>query len=243
MSSRWQPQLPNQPEHVRHAIKTMYDYLYQLELQHGLARDESQRSLPGITDVSKVTEALPDPPISTIRPDYVLAPLGFIGALTNISNNLFVSAVDQVNAWQFVLPFDITVRRMAVGRGSTFGSTYHFGIGIYNALKTRVLNTGSVTITAGAAAGVSTFTVSPAVTLRQGLYWLAGTSDTTGAVFLSVVQNVLIQNRLKGFKNVTENRNVAAGTASSPGTLPLTLSPTGAAPNNTGIPLLFLSAI
>lgn len=110
---------------------------------------------------------------------------GFIWTIESDQSGVSGTAViissggaNQVNAWQFVLLFDLLISRITFEKGAVVvaGATANFGY--YNSSKAKVVDSGPFDCSAGGAA-VQTRTITP-VLLPKGLYWYAqSASDST----------------------------------------------------------------
>ena len=86
-----------------------------------------------------------------------------------------VGTIDNCRAWQFVLPFRATINRIQTEVTTGGGAGKKYGAGLYDSAKNLVVETGALdaNTTQVNITTVTEFTVEP------GVYWVAGTSDST----------------------------------------------------------------
>jgi hypothetical protein len=133
------------------------------------------------------------------------------------ANATIVASANQVRAFQFVLPFAITVGKVTWWVSTSAGDTVDFGI--YSADGTTKLVSSGPTVTVGTSA-TQTASIT-GVALLPGVYYFAwtetGTPSTTIGQIAAVATPTSILNA-----NATK-RAVTAGNAASAGTLPSSL--------------------
>ncbi len=129
-----------------------------------------------------------------------------------------VSANDEVQVFQFVLPFRVVVRNIVTSVVTQAGAGKKYGVGLYDVDKNLVLETGAI---AGDGGTVKNKTSITAVTLEPGVYYHAQTTDDAatlkmlGYSFSAAPQDVLNEQ--------TEKRWAKATNTASAGVLPATL--------------------
>ena len=128
-----------------------------------------------------------------------------------------VASANQVRAFQFVLPFSITVGHVTWFVNSGAGDTV--GFGIYSADgTTKIVDTGAVVSVGAGATQQVTITGVP---LTPGVYYFAwtqtGTPTTALAVFSAAANSSVVLNA-----NATK-RSVTAGNTATAGALPSSL--------------------
>jgi hypothetical protein len=103
----------------------------------------------------------------------------FLGTPLN-TNPIAFQAANSVVAYQFILPFSITLQNITYKSNANWsGSGGHFSFAIYSADGTsKLIDTGAQS--PSAAVNV-TVTLGAAVTLPPGVYWFAQTADNTNS--------------------------------------------------------------
>lgn len=144
---------------------------------------------------------------------------GFFGGTINLPpvgvNTAVLSAANQVRVYEFVLPFNTLVRKLAFNVTTLFAGG-NCGVGIYSAAGNLLVNSGAVST---ASTGNKTATLATPVLLTPGTYFLAWTGDNTTFTLLGFTVG-----SLEGLMRANNaNRNGIAANASSGGVLPATL--------------------
>ena len=131
------------------------------------------------------------------------------------ASGVIVSAINQVRAFQFVLPFRAKVSKVATEVLTAGASGKKFGLGLYDKDKNLLLKTAALDANSQT---VQSDTLATPVILEPGVYWFAQTSDDVATAFRVV---------LVGTAFNAPNANIArTGTAAnnaSAGVLPATL--------------------
>jgi hypothetical protein len=132
--------------------------------------------------------------------------------------NVFVNSINQVYAYEFVLPFDTIVGNISCELTTAGAAGKKYGIGIYSADRnTKLLETGA--LAADAALGAKNTVLSPRVTLLRGVYWLAQTTDDVATQLrLAIAANLQLS-----ALNAVVGRYGTAANAAAAGVLPTTL--------------------
>jgi hypothetical protein len=114
--------------------------------------------------------------------------------------------VNEVQVWQFLLPYTITVNKLTFETvAPDIGN--NIGVAIYNAAgTTKLIDTGAISATTG---GIKSVTIA-GVILTPGVYWLAWTHDSN-AVTVRGIGNAA------GFNPFFNDVNVKVGTAANSG--------------------------
>jgi hypothetical protein len=142
-----------------------------------------------------------------------------------------VTAIDQTRVYQFVLPFRVTVGNI-VSRVTTGGGAGKlYGIGLYNAAGSLVLETGALDANTVA---ISKTAITP-VTLDPGPYFFAWTSDSTSTALSAF--SVTVGGAADAILNAGAVEKVGTAAASSAGVLPASMG-TVTALSITAIPLV-----
>jgi len=128
-----------------------------------------------------------------------------------------VTAIDQTRVFQFVLPFRVTVGNI-VSRVTTGGGAGTFyGIGLYSAAGSLVLETGALDANTVA---INKTAITP-VTLAPGAYFFAWTSDSTSTALSAFV--VTSGGATDAILNAGSVEKVGTANASAAGVLPASM--------------------
>lgn len=140
-----------------------------------------------------------------------------MGIGTSVSAGIVVAANNAVRAFQFVLPFRLVVGKITFEVTTTVGSSL-VDVGIYDAAgTTKLVSTGAVDTSTGTFKSTS---ISPAVTLAPGVYYLAVTSNDTTVQLRRISGDSNVQNSLN---NNTVKKAGTATNSSTSGVLPSSL--------------------
>lgn len=132
------------------------------------------------------------------------------------ANNALVNSANQVRAFQFVLPYTVTVGRVTWGVAANAGDTVSFGI--YSADGATKLVDSGATVSAGTNA-VQSVTIG-AVTLPPGIYYFAWTQSNTTTTFNTFAQ---FNTMTALINNNSQKRMLTAGNAATAGAFPSSL--------------------
>jgi hypothetical protein len=153
-------------------------------------------------------------PLETADQGYLFLPS--VGVMFRGTSQSIVGSNNQVRAFQFVLPFRLTVSDVQFRVTAAYANR-EVGIGIYSADgNTLLVDTGVVS---AASAGLKKATLSTPVTLAPGPYWYAWTSDYNAVKLTSTFAD-------STFDSLFSDTNPQMGTAAnagSEGVLPATL--------------------
>ncbi len=158
----------------------------------------------------------------------------FVGGTVTFGNQLaalLVTAIDQVAVFQFVLPFRAKVAQISWWVTTGGGSGKKLGIGIYDANKNLLLESGAVD---GNTTGQAVVSIT-AVTLEPGIYWLAATSDSATTQVVTLEDSSTVGQIL----NKTATLFGTAANAATAGVLPATLGTITAATTRAAIMAVF----
>ena len=175
-----------------------------------------------------------DPAVLTTNPgaDYIFAYSVEVYATQNF--NVLLSANNKIGLFEWCLPFDCTVKRL-VCRTENCPVAGSFSLGLYDANLALVVSTGKLTL-----ASLTTFnvTLSSAVTLKAGTYWLALTATTNAFNIYDIVQDTVQQAVLL----MNKTRIGEAANSSSGGILPSTVSTPFTARVSINVPALLMES-
>ena len=143
----------------------------------------------------------------------------FIQHPTNVSSGAtFVSVADQVDVFQFVLPFRVVVGNIVTEITGAGGAGKKYSVGLYSADgNTLLVHTGAL---AADATGILKTAISPTVTLEPGVYFFAQTTDDGATTATRINVDAF------AFDLLNEGSSTRFGNAantSSAGVLPATL--------------------
>ena len=142
--------------------------------------------------------------------------VGFSVFPVSLTTQELIGSVNQVLAFQFVLPFRAIIRTIT-SEVTTSEASSLYAMGIYSIDgNTLLVDSGAIS---GASSGVKSVTIT-AVTLEPGVYWFAQTSNATA----TIIHRSLNVTGLAGIINGgSQEKTILAGNASSSGVLPATL--------------------
>jgi len=150
------------------------------------------------------------------------------------------TAANIVNGFQFVQRYTQTFTRMAIRVTTTFGTSSHIGVALYNSAGTQIPNatTGALD---GTAIGAPQVVTVPSVTLTPGIYYVGISTDgaTSGAmvtILLSVSNSTITE-----FTNTARGTRIFTGSSASVGGVPPATLGTLSSQTTAGvIPLLWI---
>ena len=189
---------PNITAHqgLNREVRTAFDYIYELESKLAQMEAEEKRRLapPTEFEIAEIANPLPpDTPTAFTSATFVVAPSTSMVPLVTDTGQIAtpISGNNKLNACQFVLPFDMTIRSAAMLRGANGPTAYDFSAGLYNENQGKIVSGPVRHVNSSAVAAVETMNI-PETKLVAGVYYSAYTSTLAGqAQFLTMVANVL----------------------------------------------------
>jgi len=161
---------------------------------------------------------------STAGQGYFFGYTIYLPSATQTTAGDFQSA-NRVYVYQFVVPFQVTVRKVSINIGTGLAGS-HVNVGLYNNSGSKLIDSGAFDTSV---TGVLTATLGSPVVIPAGVYYQAQSSDSTSASLIPTTGPNPAS--ISGpFLNASVSRIGRAANATSAGVLPATL---GALTNDT----------